>query len=46
MAVLVTGGAGHIGSHMLYAFLAAGERVIVLASFDRIRLGTGDQNLV
>jgi len=58
MTVLVTGGAGYIGSHMLYALLAAGERVIVL---DNLSTGfewavaagvplvvgeTGDQNLV
>jgi UDP-glucose 4-epimerase len=30
MAVLVTGGAGYIGSHMVYALLDAGERVAVL----------------
>src|SRR6478735_5289036 len=30
MTVLVTGGAGYIGSHMVYALLAAGERAIVL----------------
>lgn len=30
MAVLVTGGAGYIGSHMVYALVNAGERVIVL----------------
>src|SRR4030095_14990243 len=30
MTVLVTGGAGYIGSHMVYALVAAGERVIVL----------------
>jgi len=30
MTVLVTGGAGYIGSHMLYALVAAGERVVVL----------------
>jgi UDP-glucose 4-epimerase len=30
MTVLVTGGAGYIGCHMLYALVAAGERVIVL----------------
>ena len=58
MTVLVTGGAGYIGSHMLYALLAAGERVIVLdnlsTGFDwAVAAGvplvvgeTGDQNLV
>jgi UDP-glucose 4-epimerase len=30
MAVLVTGGAGYIGSHMVYALVDAGEDVIVL----------------
>ena len=30
MTVLVTGGAGYIGSHMVLALLAAGERVAVL----------------
>lgn len=30
MTVLVTGGAGYIGSHMTYALLDSGERVVVL----------------
>jgi UDP-glucose 4-epimerase len=30
MTILVTGGAGYIGSHMVYALRDAGERVIVL----------------
>jgi UDP-glucose 4-epimerase len=58
MTVLVTGGAGYIGSHMVYALFAAGERVIVLdnlsTGFDwAVAAGvplvvgeTGDQNLV
>ncbi|MGY6710626.1 MAG: UDP-glucose 4-epimerase GalE [Rhizobiaceae bacterium] len=36
MAVLVTGGAGYIGSHAVLALLAAGEEVIVL---DRLSSG-------
>jgi UDP-glucose 4-epimerase len=58
MTVLVTGGAGYIGSHMVLALLDAGERVVVL---DNLSTGfawavakraelvvgeTGDQNLV
>src|SRR5205085_4421317 len=30
MTVLVTGGAGYIGSHMVYTLVAAGEKVVVL----------------
>jgi len=30
MPILVTGGAGYIGSHMVYELTAAGERVVVL----------------
>ena len=30
MTILVTGGAGYIGSHMVYALRDAGERVVVL----------------
>jgi UDP-glucose 4-epimerase len=30
MAVLVTGGAGYIGSHMVHALIDAGERVVVV----------------
>jgi UDP-glucose 4-epimerase len=58
MTVLVTGGAGYIGSHMVYALVAAGERVVVLdnlsTGFDwavaegapLIQGETGDQALV
>src|SRR6476469_5462499 len=58
MSVLVTGGAGYIGSHMVYALVAAGEKVVVLdnlsTGFDwaiaegvPLVLGeTGDQPLV
>jgi UDP-glucose 4-epimerase len=58
MTVLVTGGAGYIGSHMVYEFADAGERVVVLdnlsAGFDwavakdvPLIVGeTGDQALV
>jgi UDP-glucose 4-epimerase len=58
MTVLVTGGAGYIGSHMLYALLSAGERVIALdnlsTGFDWAIAGSvplivgdvGDQTLV
>jgi UDP-glucose 4-epimerase len=58
MSILVTGGAGYIGSHMVYELADAGERVVVL---DNLSTGfdwavaknvllivgdTGDQNLV
>jgi UDP-glucose 4-epimerase len=58
MTVLVTGGAGYIGSHMVYALVAAGERVVVLdnlsTGFDwaiaegvpLVQGETGDQALV
>ena len=58
MTVLVTGGAGYIGSHMVLALLDAGERVVVLdnltTGFDwavpegvPLVIGeTGDQTLV
>ena len=58
MTVLVTGGAGYIGSHMVYELADAGERVVVLdnlsTGFDwavakgvPLMVGdTGDQNLV
>src|SRR6516165_10642921 len=58
MTILITGGAGYIGSHMVHALRDAGERVVVL---DNLSTGfnwavakgvpliigdTGDQNLV
>jgi UDP-glucose 4-epimerase len=58
MTVLVTGGAGYIGSHMVYELVAAGEPVVVLdnlsTGFDwavakgvKLVVGeTGDQALV
>jgi UDP-glucose 4-epimerase len=58
MAIFVTGGAGYIGSHMVYELADAGERVVVLdnlsTDFDwavaegvpLIVGNTGDQNLV
>src|SRR5215217_3006052 len=36
MTVLVTGGAGYIGSHMVWELLGAGEEVVVL---DRLSTG-------
>ena len=41
MSVLVTGGAGYIGSHMTYALLDRGEDVVVLDN-----LTTGNRSLV
>jgi UDP-glucose 4-epimerase len=38
MTILVTGGAGYIGSHMVLALLEAGERVVVL---DNLSTGFG-----
>lgn len=58
MTVLVTGGAGYIGSHMVHALNDAGERVVVLDNLstgftwaipDKVPLlvgETGDQGLV
>jgi len=58
MAILVTGGAGYIGSHMVHALVDAGERVVVLdnlsTGFDwavpkqaNLVVGeTGDQELI
>ena len=58
MTVLVTGGAGYIGSHMVHALLDAGERVVVLdnlstgfdwavaAAAPLVIGGSGDQALV
>jgi UDP-glucose 4-epimerase len=57
MAILVTGGAGYIGSHMVYELADAGEGVVVLDNFSTgfdwavakgvplIVGDTGDQNL-
>jgi UDP-glucose 4-epimerase len=51
MTVLVTGGAGYIGSHMVYELLDAGEEVVVLDNLstgfrwaipDRVPLHEGD----
>lgn len=41
MAILVTGGAGYIGSHMTYALIDRGEEVVVLDN-----LSTGSRSLV
>jgi UDP-glucose 4-epimerase len=41
MAVLVTGGAGYIGSHMVFALVDRGENVVVLDD-----LSTGNRGLV
>ena len=41
MAILITGGAGYIGSHMVYAALDRGETVVVLDN-----LSTGKRGLV
>src|ERR1044071_8342113 len=41
MAVLITGGAGYIGSHMVYAALERGDEVVVLDN-----LSTGVRALV
>jgi len=39
MTVLVTGGAGYIGSHMVLELVDAGERVVVLDNLSPKRLG-------
>ena len=41
MAILITGGAGYIGSHMVYAALERGEKVVVVDN-----LTTGNRGLV
>jgi UDP-glucose 4-epimerase len=58
MTILVTGGAGYIGSHMVHALVDAGERVVVLDNLSTGLRGalpsgvplfvgeTGDQSLV
>ena len=38
MSVLVTGGAGYIGSHMVHELVDAGDRVVVL---DNLSTGFG-----
>jgi nucleoside-diphosphate-sugar epimerase len=35
MSILVTGGAGYIGSHMVYELADAGDRVVVLDNHRR-----------
>jgi UDP-glucose 4-epimerase len=39
MTVLVTGGAGYIGSHMVHALVDAGERVVVLDNLATVSIG-------
>jgi UDP-glucose 4-epimerase len=58
MPILVTGGAGYVGSHMVYALVEGGESVVVLdnlstgfkwaipAGVDLVVGETGDQHLV
>jgi UDP-glucose 4-epimerase len=58
MSILVTGGAGYIGSHMVHDLADAGERIVILDNLSTgfawaVRKGvslvvgdTGDQNLV
>jgi UDP-glucose 4-epimerase len=41
MAILITGGAGYIGSHMVYAAQERGEKVVVVDN-----LSTGNRGLV
>ena len=43
MSILVTGGAGYIGSHMVLALADAGEQVVVLVGLNRI--GRPDERL-
>ena len=40
-AILVTGGAGYIGSHAVLAFLEAGHRVVVVDYLSSGRRGAG-----
>ena len=39
--VLVTGGAGYIGSHTVYALLDRGDKVVVLDNLSTGRAGAG-----
>ena len=42
MSILVTGGAGYIGSHMVWNLIDAGEKVVVLDNLSTgFRLGGG-----
>ena len=40
MAILITGGAGYIGSHMVYAALDRGETVVVLDNLSTGKRGS------